>query len=242
MIRARGQAVRSRSRLRWWVAFACLGGAPLIGCGGRSPGSVGTGSGGVGGTGDRVTESGGAGGSAASGGRGGGGGNGRDATTGSGTCAIPEQTPNPSDCTDFTPAGSYCMVQRGIKGDGGIYLPGGDLFVPAGGALIDGDYDLVQYYGGIYSQPTRRTIRLFNAGTYIEWSIDNDNPPSDGGVTHYRFNSAQTPAGTSLGNLKGTCIPNVSGSEFGYSATGDQLEIIDFYAESLFVYQRRCTR
>jgi hypothetical protein len=234
-------ARRSSSGLGWWAALLFLGCAPLISCGGGSPGSVQSGNGGAAGTGSRGN--GGIGGSSTSGAGGGGGGTAGDAaTTIGGTCAIPEQTPNPSDCTDFTATGDYCQVQRGIQGDGGIYLPGGDLFVPTGGTLIDGDYDLVQYYGSVYNQPTRRTLRLFNSGTYIEWSIDNDNLPTDGGVTHYRFNTAQTPTGATLGDLKSTCIPNASGSEFGYSANGDQLVIIDFDAEDLFVYQRRCTR
>jgi hypothetical protein len=243
MARTAAESPWSGSGLRWWVALVCLGCAPLIGCGGGSPGSVKLGGGGVGGTGASGTSSGGTTGSHASGTGGSGGDTGRDAaTTVTGTCAIPEETPNPTDCTDFTASGDYCTVQRGIQGDGGIYLPGGDLFVPTGGTLIDGDYDLVQFYGGIYNQPTRRTIRLFNSGTYMEWSVDDDNPPTDGGVTHYRFNTTETPSGTSLGDLKSTCIPNAFGGELGYSANGDQLEIIDFYSEQLFVYQRRCTR
>jgi hypothetical protein len=230
-------ARRPATRVGLLATLVWLAGAPLLGCGGGSSGGE-AGAGGAGGSGSPGT--GGGGGTGAGGAR-------RDAAAdlgpAVGTCTIPERTADPLDCTDFTPTGAFCDVERGIPGDGGIYVPGGDFIVPTGGSLVDGDYDLLQFYGAPGSDfSTRRTLRFFGSGTYIEWSADNSNPPSDGGTTHYRFNTTVTPSGNRLNDVVSSCLPGALPASLGYSANGDQLELIDFGAQSLFVYQRRCTR
>jgi hypothetical protein len=237
MMRPDIDARRSSSLVCWLAVVVWLGCAPLAGCGGGSQSTAGAGGGGSAGSGGAGRGAGGATGS---------GGSGIDAAAGgapqSGSCAVPEGTADANDCTDFTPSGALLYVQRGIAGDGGIYVPGGDFIVPTGGTLVDGDYDLIQFYGNPDDFSTRRTIRLFGSGTYMEWSADNSNPPSDGGITHYRFNTTVTPQAGNMLKLVSSCILSALPYPLGYSANGDQLELIDFEAQSLFVYQRRCTR
>ncbi len=226
------------------IALVWLACASVVGC--SSGSQTGSGQGGAPGQGGSVGQGGAGGnGSPATGGAVGTGGR-RDAAadTGpaTGSCALPEKGATPTDCTDFTAAGAFCAPERGIAGDGGIYVPGGDFVVPTGGTIVDGDYDLVHAYGSINAYPDRRTLRIFDAGGYIEWSIDYQNPPSDGGITHYRFNTMGSPSGGSLGKLTTTCIPSAFPDGLDYSANGTELDIIDLYAQALFVYQRRCTR
>jgi hypothetical protein len=230
-------ARRPAGRAGLLATLVWLAGAPLLGCGGGSSGGD-AGAGGAGGSGSPGT--GGGGGTGAGGAR-------RDGATdlgpALGTCTVPQRTADPLDCTDFTATGAFCDVERGIPGDGGIYVPGGDFIVPTGGSIVDGDYDLVHFYATPGDSSTRRTLRFFGAGTYIEWSADDSNPlPSDGGTTHYRFNTTATPSGNLLTDVVSSCIQGALPASLGYSANGDQLELIDFQARSLFVYQRRCTR
>jgi hypothetical protein len=132
------------------------------------------------------------------------------------------------------------IPERGVQGDGGIYLPGGLLDVPAGGTLVDGDYEMVRAVWGTETLHTQRTIRLSNGGSYSEWVIDQDSP-QDAGVTHYRINATLAASGTTLQVTATNCTGTVANS-FGYTAAGDELDLFNFSAAAVFVYKRICTR
>jgi hypothetical protein len=105
--------------------------------------------------------------------------------------------------------------------------------------LVDGDYDLVGVAWANGS--TRRTIRLFASGTFIEWAIDDGTPGTDAGLEHFRIDSPVTATGHTLQVTSSSCIGTLSDS-FGYTATGDQLQLFNFEASALFTYQRTCVR
>jgi len=61
--------------------------------------------------------------------------------TGSGlpTCDVGPQAPSLTDCSDFTITGEWVTSDRAVLGDGGIYLPGGELVTPIGGTIPNGE-------------------------------------------------------------------------------------------------------
>lgn len=113
------------------------------------------------------------------------------------TCPVGERTPDIGDCTEFANTAASILSERAVyDGDAGIFLPGGQLATPAGGTLIDGDYELVRAVWGTSSQHTQRTIRLFGAGTYSEWVVDQDSTGK--GPTAASYTTASTRRGRSL--------------------------------------------
>ena len=159
------------------------------------------------------------------------------------TCPVPERTLKIDDCAEFTNTAASVLSERAVfDGDAGIYLPGGALETPAGGTLVDGDYELVRAVWGTSSQHTQRTIRLSASGSFTEWVVDQDNtqPDADGGVMHYRFNATWTASGTTLTVTSVGCgtLPG----PYGYTASGDELDLFNFTADGYFVYKRVCTR
>jgi hypothetical protein len=159
------------------------------------------------------------------------------------TCPVGERTPDITDCTEFANTAASVLSERAeFDGDAGIYLPGGALVTPAGGTLVDGDYELVRAVWGTTSQHTQRTIRLFASGTYTEWEVDQDStqPEADGGVMHFRINASWTISGSTL-TITSVGCGNLSGP-YGYTASGDELHLFNFSADGYFVYKRVCTR
>ncbi len=75
-------------------------------------------------------------------------------------------------------------INRGCfdrQGAGGV-VDGGIIEGPAGGAIRDGDYDVVsadaslstgQCPADYSSGTTRRSLRVFGGGTYFEWAATN---------------------------------------------------------------------
>ena len=156
-------------------------------------------------------------------------------------CAVGERTPNIADCAEFDLTGAWITPETAVAGDGGITLPGGQLATPAGGTLVDGDYDLVRAVWGMSMQGTRRTIRLSGGGTYTEWEIDNANPQAIEGVDHFRINAPVSATGNLLHVATPGCGATLTDT-FGYTAAGDELDLFNFNANALFVYRRTCVR
>ncbi len=176
------------------------------------------------------------------------GGSARTGAAGSGgatgaTCPVGERTPDITDCAEFANTGASVTTERGISdGDGGIYLPGGMLSTPAGGTLIDGDYELVRAVWGTQTSHTRRTIRLSASGTYSEWVVDQDStdPSADGGVAHVRVNATWTISGAKLTVTRVGC--GTLQGDYAYTASGDEFDLYNFAADAVFVYKRTCVR
>jgi hypothetical protein len=168
-------------------------------------------------------------------------GGGTAGTTGSGLpiCDVGPQAPSLTDCSDFTITGSWVTSDRAVLGDGGIYLPGGELVTPMGGTIPNGDYDLIKSDWSSEMTRTRRSIRVFEHGAFIAWAVDNDEGPMDAGATHYRINSMGTVAENVIQVTQYNCgiISNYS-----FTVSGQQLLMFNLTADALFTYQQRCTR
>jgi len=227
--------------------------AAVIGCGGgaaKNDGAAGSGAGGVGGSGAA-----GAGGLTGTGGGAAGSGGGLPLPT----CAITMQ-PNdpvnteadsgaiisPPSCNTITFAGDWVVPVVFSSGDAGVQLDGGPVEAPAGGAILDGDYDLVGLQLPVGpGQTTRRTIRVFGGGSYIEWAVALQNPSFDGGVQELWYNTTAAPTGSTLG---ASIVCGVVGGLDAYTAAGNTLTFF-VYLHSLDetpigvdVYRRTCTR
>jgi hypothetical protein len=180
---------------------------------------------------------------------------GGDGAAGLPRCAVTTRPPDPINvdggsvpavCNTVAFGGSWLMSEGAMFGaNDGVTLDGGTERFPAGGPIADGDYDLVRNVGS--SAVTRRSLRVFGGGTYIEWLIENQDSTVDGGVADYRFDISAQPTGTTLA-ISVVCgeLPITSG--YGYTAGADQLLL--FYEGSapgptvfsVFVYQRTCAR
>ncbi len=221
-------------------AGAAVGAVMFIaaGCGGGGASSSGHGGNGAGGL-AGATASGGR----AAGGRGGGG---AGADGGAGTdgglpaCAVAARPADPMDptgdagfhdpsshqCNTIDPAGPWVDAELFAWGDGGAASDGAAPPTPTGGAILDGDYDLVRLQLPSGSMRTRRSIRVFDGGRYIERAVLIADPKADGGVAGYWYDTAGTPSGAAVGG-ESSCAP-VDATE-AYTADGDLL--------TLFVYQ-----
>jgi hypothetical protein len=203
----------------------------LAGCGGsgaRNDGAAGAG----------VTGTAGAGGSAV----GGSGGSG-----GAGTCAIttrpadPVNTSGPT-CNTVAFGADWVVADPLDPGDGGAVAQ------PGGGSIIDGDYDLVSFRSSNFgTRRTRRSIRVFDGATYIEWRIDQDDITPDAGVVNYVFDSTSMVSGTDLAMVSVTCGDNAFSSRFGYTAAGSDLLLFQYNSsagdlQNIFTYRRSCAR
>ena len=100
---------------------------------------------------------------------------------------------------------------------------------------------VVQSKRGTQTLHTQRTIRLSASGSYTEWVVDQDSAQVDGGVMHYRFNATWTASGTTPTVTNVGCGGTLSNS-FGYTATGDELDLFNFSADAVFFYKRACAR
>ena len=119
---------------------------------------------------------------------------------------------------------------------------------PEGGMLADGDYDLVRFRSNIFDdQQSRRTLRIFDGGTYIEWVVENEDPSApDGGFDQFRYDTAIDVSGNTL-NVHHTCGPVIPTATYGFTAAGDQLTLFNYRdgsgpLDSIYTYQRTCSR
>jgi hypothetical protein len=161
-----------------------------------------------------------------------------------GACAVPQRTTAPTTCEDFDVTGAWITAASGMyDGNGGIIDHTGQHVLPQGGTLADGDYDLVAAdWGASGGNITRRTIRVFDSGNYFDWSVDNEDPSGDAGVTHFRIDSAVTVSGTNLQMVMPITCSGMINSSLGYTVNGDELLLFNFNASALFTYQRTCAR
>lgn len=223
----------------------------VIGCGGGSAAGPDSGAGagatGNGGAGAGLT--------AGSGGQGG------NLGTGGGSglprCAVTTHAQDPANDGGAVPAmcntlefGAGWVIDEGastVPVDGGLIVDGGVEYA-TGGVIADGDYDLVRWQEmGAGGPQTRRSLRVFDGATFIEWRTDNQDSAPEPAALSYRFNASARASGTMLG-ISVVCgqVPITSG--YGYSAGGDQL-LLFYEGEppgptvfTVFFYQRTCTR
>jgi hypothetical protein len=149
-------------------------------------------------------------------------------------------------CNTLTPAGDWIVPEVFSWADGGAQVDGGLPQSPVGGVILDGDYDLVRFQvRDGPGQTTRRSIRVFEGGRYIEWALAIQNPSSDGGVEEIWYDTTAMPNGHDLG-ASSTC--NAVLSLDGYSAEGDTLTFF-VYLQSMNdppigidTYRRVCSR
>ena len=130
--------------------------------------------------------------------------------------------------------------------DAGIVLDGGASVTPAGGAIQDGDYQLIcwQNIGG--QGLSYRTLRVFAGGAYIEWDFHQMNADYDGGFQNLKFNTTATIVGDTM-TYTYPCGGDVGIHDFEYTAEGNDLLLFDTRGsddsvDSMDTYQRTCSR
>jgi hypothetical protein len=216
------------------IVAGCGGGASSSGTGGQGGGGA-TGAGGSAG----VT---GAGGAAATGGAG-----------GSGplpTCAILAlPATDGGACTALVAAGPLVTSVRVVDNfQSGVVEDGGVQVQPEGGAILDGDYDLVRWENTTAGRQTRRTIRVFGAGSYVEWDAAVMN--GDAGFLDYRYDTQNAISGHTFAFASVFCSSGLAVLSYGYTVTGDDLVFFDYTGlldgngdvSSVDTYRRTCTR
>ncbi len=250
------------------------GAAGIAGAGGRGGTTGAGGRGGAGGTtGAGGSAPGGRGGSA--GGTTGGGGTTGAGGDGSGLPAC-EISARPADPTNrgadgglITSASGTCnsivlkgpWVDRGCfdrQGDGGV-LDGGVFEGPAGGVIRDGDYDVVSADsslstgtcagGGFGGGMTRRSIRVFGGGTYIEWAATNRGIAGSA-ETNLWYDTTMRVSGHTLTFVSYDCGDTFVVVSYGYTATADSFTYFAYsdnadgagYLQTVVRYRRTCWR
>jgi hypothetical protein len=150
-------------------------------------------------------------------------------------------------------------VNRGCfdrQGDGGV-VDGGVFGGPAGGAIQDGDYDVVNADSSLstgqctpkYSSGmTRRSVRVFGGGTYIQWAATNSS--MSGADTSLWYNTTMRAAGHTLTFVSYDCGESFQVMSYGYTATGDEFTYFAYsdnadgvgYLQTVVRYRRTCRR
>jgi hypothetical protein len=131
--------------------------------------------------------------------------------------------------------------------DGGALLDGGAVESPQGGTIRDGDYNLVGYLYVAGGYQTRRTIRVFGEGAYIEWRSESEAIGADAGIPDIRFDTSASPSAGKLTSLTVTCAVGLSLDDYAFTAAGDRLDIFAFRSgtstlDDIYTYQRTCAR
>ena len=238
-------------RAAWMVVAAaalavagCGGGAATTGTGGHAAGGGGSGGTGAGGG---VGAGAGVGGNTGAAGEGGGGAAGAGANGGLPACQtvdVPAHTGDAGTCPSFLDTGALVNPEPLTAGDGGVILDGGAFEMPAGGTIADGDYDLVRLQTNV-AGATRRTIRVFQSGGFIQWTgVLNASAPDDGGAIEFRYDSQGHTAGSTLFIDQILCEP-VGNESYGYTATGDELVLFANAGSGIIgvdTYRRTCNR
>jgi hypothetical protein len=132
--------------------------------------------------------------------------------------------------------------QQGVVEDGGVQVQ------PAGGTILDGDYDLVRWENTAGGRQTRRTIRVFGAGSYVEWDAAVMN--GDAGFTDLRYDTQNTVSGHTFRFDSAFCSASLAIASYAYTAAGDDLIFFDYTGladgngdvSSVDTYRRTCTR
>jgi hypothetical protein len=141
-------------------------------------------------------------------------------------------------------------------GAGGV-ADGGTFDGPTGGAIHDGDYDLVSadtslssgtcpadYSGGT----TRRRIRVFGGGTYIEWAYANSG--GSGGDAGLSYDTTVQAAGHTLTFASFDCSSSFGVSSYGYTASSGDFTYFAYSGgadgsgdlQTVVRYRRTCWR
>jgi hypothetical protein len=215
------------------VVAGCGGGAATTGTGGHASGGGGPGGAGAGGHTGAAGGGGGAAGAGASGG-----------LPACQTVDVPPQTGDAGTCASFPDTGALVNPEPLTTGDGGVVLDGGAFEMPAGGTIADGDYDLVRLQTDV-AGATRRTIRVFQSGGFIEWTgVLNAAAPDDGGAIEFLYDTQGHTAGSTLFIDQLRCEP-VGNESYGYTATGDELVLFANSGSGIIgvdTYRRTCNR
>jgi hypothetical protein len=232
--------MRARVMRAAWIVVAaalavagCGGGAGTTGTGGHAAGGAGPGGAGAGAGGH-------------TGGAGSGGAAGAGANGGLPACATvdaPPQTGDAGTCESFLDTGALVNPEPLTPGDGGVILDGGAFEMPAGGAIVDGDYDLVRLQTNV-AGATRRTIRVFQNGGFIEWVGALNATAPDGGAIEFLYDTHGHTAGSTLFIDQILCEP-VGNESYGYTATGDELVLFANTSSGIIgvdTYRRTCNR
>ena len=255
---------------RAWMAVAAT--LVVAGCGGGSSSSAGTGGHTAGGGGSGGAGAGGTGGAGADSGTGGHGGAvggggvgaGGSVATGGGsgalpTCAIVARPSDPdgginaiADTCNSLAVPATSISATGLAPiDGGVVLDGGVMESPAGGTVLDGDYELVRWMNDPDNGETitQRALRVFEGGAYIEWAVKQ--PDQVVGYTdNLRYNTRATVSGHTM-TFSFTCGVGVIMPSYDYTASGGLLAFFAYGEDyttgqygylSLDTYQRTCTR
>jgi hypothetical protein len=228
----------SRAACLTWVMLLAL-----VGCGG---GSASTGAGGS--AGGAVT---GAGGFAGASGRTGTSGSGGAKATGGTQGALPAcaLSARPSDpdagvCNSIVITGGTLVAESVVGTSNGILLDAGTVEMPVGGTILDGDYDMVRWQD-VSPGSTRRTMRVFGGGSYIEWAAIDLGSAPDGGDVEFRYDTTQHVMDTSLLVDSVDCTDGAFPDNFGFTASGDEVAFFNSTQGSVFAvdtYRRTCTR
>jgi hypothetical protein len=130
--------------------------------------------------------------------------------------------------------------------DGGVLLDGGAQEFPAGGSLVDGDYDLIRYRSSVAGgDSTKRTIAVYDAATYIEWAVDDIGGPSALGHQVLRLNTTMNVAGTAWRVVTVNC-GSLATDGYGYTASGTELDLFNLdssgVVQNVYTYRRTCSR
>ncbi len=167
-------------------------------------------------------------------------------------CAVATRPSDPIGtgpiCNTIAFGGDWVVPEIVAATDGGVALDGGAIVEPSGGTIRDGDYDLVRFATTVAGSPLRRTIRLFEGGTFFEWLIASGPLDADGGsATESRFNTSQQPTHPARFMLTITCANTglTADASYGYTAVGDDLVLFARLPGDLaFVhtYRRTCAR
>jgi hypothetical protein len=106
----------------------------------------------------------------------------------------------------------------------------GGALAPAGGAILDGDYDMVRWQTVAGGAMTRRTIRVFSSGAYIEWALKQPDATAstDGGVLPEAYDTTMSYGGHTATFVSTSCGGGLTIHSYGYSATGDDLMFFDY--------------
>jgi hypothetical protein len=176
-------------------------------------------------------------------------------------CAITAR-PQPIDagsgvCNSIVLDGPW--INRGCfdrQGDGGV-ADGGTFDGPTGGAIRDGDYELVSADNSLSGGPcpadynggmTRRRIRVFGGGTYIEWAYTNRD--TSGTDTNVWYDTTVQAAGHTLTFVSFDCGESFGVTSYGYTASGGDFSYFAYSGsadgagdlQTVVRYRRTCWR
>jgi hypothetical protein len=222
----------ARAVAAMWLVAGCGGGASSSGTGGSGGAASGTGG--------------------AAGATGGGGSSGALPS-----CQIfyylPNDPMNPDGGSFIDPHGGTCntiVVPTAWTTAVTIAPVDGGAPAPAGGTVLDGDYDMISWQTVSGGASTRRRIRVFSSGTYIEWAVRQPDATSDGGVLSEAYDTTMSYGGHTATFVSTSCGGGLAIHSYGYTAAGDDLTFFDYQGEfdgsgtllAVDGYHRSCTR